>query len=238
MKKSIFYPAGTLLKGIPKVDFHIHTDYTDGQNSIQDYAQTAINKDYQAMCFTEHVDKTTTWFNRFREEVTSCREKLNDYRLKIYYGIEVRAADFNGNLNAHDKIINSAEVVMGVIHSYPAKEGGGTYNLAELTRKEAMKIEFEATMALLDNPSLDILGHPGHTYEKHYAEFPPELYRKIIRKAKQKGVAVEINPRYQRNLKTFLQLCMDEDVLISLGSNCHKVEDFGRVQKILRRVLI
>ncbi len=235
MKKIVFPPANSLINKIPQVEYHIHTDYTDGKNSVRDYVDLALNKNYETICFTEHVDKTTSWFDRFKEEVILIRDKLNNSALGIYYGIEVRAADLGGNLNAYEEIIQAAEVVMGVVHSYPTREGG-KYNLAELTPKQAIEIEFTATMALLDNPVVDILGHPGHTYEKHFGAFPTGLYREIIRKAGQRSIAVEINPRYQLNLKAFLALCIEENVLVSLGSNCHSLEEFGRVQGELKGV--
>ena len=36
-------------------DWHIHTNYTDGENSIEDYCERALKNGLELIAFTEHV---------------------------------------------------------------------------------------------------------------------------------------------------------------------------------------
>lgn len=195
-----------------------------------------MERGFTCICFTEHVDKTTEWYDDFRNEVVALRERFLG-KLKIYYGIEVRAVDYEGNLNAYPNLVEQAEVVIGVVHSYPDGKKG-VYKLNEINEKFALDLEYKTAMGLLENKKINILGHPGSTYEQHFGEFPLQLYKSFILKAKEKGVAIELNPQYQRNFEAFVRLCIQQDVLVSLGSNAHSVADFGKIYERLSEVML
>ncbi len=236
--KPVFFKAKQLIKNVPKIDFHLHTTYSDGSSRVEEYIKSALKKGMKEIAFMEHVDKTTDWFNKFTNEVIEKRQKAQD-KLKIYYGIEVRASDYEGNLNAYDHLIDNAEIVMGVVHSYPTPDGD-KYSLAKtkLEKEKALDFEFRASMALLANPKVDIFGHPGATFEKFFGEFPLELYRKLIQQAKKYKKAIEINSEYQKNFSGFVKLCLEENPLISLGSNAHNVDSLGQSYYKLKETIL
>lgn len=235
--KPIFLRAKRLLKEIPKIDFHLHTVYTDGISQIGEYIRVALEKGIKEIAFTEHVDKTTNWFDKFADEIIRQRKRIGN-KLKIYYGVEARALDYQGNLNASPELINNAEIVVGVVHSYPAPDGGKYWPAKiKLEKEKALDFEFRVSMALLANPKVDIFGHPGATFEQFFGEFPLELYRKLIRQAKKHNKAVEINPQYQRNLTSFVKICLEENPLISLGSNAHHFEDLGQAYYKVKEII-
>lgn len=226
MSLDIFLHARKLLETIPKYEAHIHTDYSDGKNSIQEYVLKALGEDYLSLCFTEHVDFTTNWFDKYKDEIYDINGDLN-----VYCGIEVRAKDYYGNLNTNREILNESDVVMGVVHSIPSEDGLNVYNLQKLSKKEVLRLEYNATMGILKNKQVKILGHPMSNYEKYFEEAPVKLYETIFKTAKNKNIAVELNPAYHRNFSKILELSLDINPLITLGSNAHSISDFGNAFK-------
>lgn len=235
--KPKFIEARKLFKNIPKIDFHLHTTYTDGIDKIEKYIKKADKIGIEEIAFTEHVDKSTDWFDNFKKEIIDYRQK-NKSKLKIYHGIEVRALDYQGSLNAYPEIINSAELVVGVVHSYPTSNGGKCWpGHANLKKEEALDMEFRASLSLLSNKKVDVFGHPGATFEQFFGEFPPELYRKLIRLAKKNKKAIELNPQYQNNFPDFVKMCLEENPLISLGSNAHSCKKLGESYRKVKEII-
>jgi hypothetical protein len=70
-----FISASELLssKNIPKWDFHIHTNYTDGKASVLQIFNAAIEQELEMIAFTEHTEAWRTdktgWFNKYVEEI-------------------------------------------------------------------------------------------------------------------------------------------------------------------------
>jgi putative hydrolase len=227
--------ATKLLYGIPRIDCHLHSNYTDGTATLKDYLEAAIRREFTCVCFTEHVNKTTTWYDNLRDEVVLLRQN-SPSGIEIYHGIEVRAVDYEGNLNTYPELVSQAEIVIGVVHSYPNEEKG-VYRRDELNMDMALGLEYKTAMGLLENGQIDVLGHVGRTFEEHFGEFPPELYKDIVLKAKDKRIAVELNPRHQRNFRAFVSTCLDVNVSVSLGSDAHSISELGRAYEQLNEVL-
>lgn len=228
--KPKFINAKDLLKDIPKNDLHLHTDYSDGLDKIEKYIDSAVKIGLNEIAFTEHIDLKSNWFDSFATDVKKQRSKFKK-KLKVYYGVESSVIDYQGNLNARPEVIKKSELVMGVVHRYPS-EKGEKYSIEEiklLGKKKAMQLELSAAMALLKNPRVDIFGHPGATFERFFGEFPLELYRKLIKEAKKYNKAVEINSEYKKNFEGFIKVCLEENPLVSLGSNAHSISDLGKI---------
>jgi len=214
-------------------DYHIHTSWTDGKATVKEYIEAALEKGLKRIAFTEHVRRTSSWFNSFIDEVKELREKNKG--LVILYGIEAKALDYNGNLDATKEMLQESEIVLGVVHRYPNRSGG-YLNFQELSYNEAAEIEFNLACATLRNPYSNVLAHPGGTFEKNFgAVFPEEYLKEIIEVANQQGKAIEINSCYLRDWSKFLRLCSELNPFISLGSDAHNISQLGDVGKSLSK---
>ncbi|HMK53201.1 MAG TPA: PHP domain-containing protein [Methanobacteriaceae archaeon] len=223
--KNIFSPARNLLTEVPKEEFHIHTVYSDGKNTIEEYVSKALKERFTSICFTEHVDFTTDWFDRYHDNI----RRVNDCEsLNVYCGIEVRAKDYQGQLNADKYLLRESDILMGVIHRIPSEDGLDACEARFIPPEDVLELEYRATMGLLKSNEIDILGHPMSNYEKNFKEAPIDCYQKIFHMARKKDVAVELNPKYHRNFAEVLKLTLEVNPLVSLGSNAHLVSEFGR----------
>ncbi|MDD1779352.1 MAG: PHP domain-containing protein, partial [Candidatus Helarchaeota archaeon] len=143
-------------KGIPNIDFHIHTCWTDGQNSVQAMYRQACHLGLECILFSEHARKTSSaWFPKFAAEVRSLPEKP----CLALVGVETRVVDFAGNINLDEDMVSLCDLVVGSVHRFP-DNSGGMRPFETLLAEEAIEIEFKLACSLLENPKVDILGHP------------------------------------------------------------------------------
>ena len=108
----------------------------------------------------------------------------------------------------------------------------------EIDKHDAIKIELELSLSVLENDNVDILGHPFGMSLRRFGVIPTnDNFVEIVKKAAITGVAIEINSHYHNNLWEIINLCKDFGATISLGSNAHNVDSVGNVNKTLRREL-
>jgi putative hydrolase len=221
--------ARTLRSVIPSVDGHIHTSYSDGRSTLDDYVLAAIEGNYRGICFTDHVDGTTRWFGKYVAEIAA-RNRLCP-KMEMLAGIEVRARDFSGNLNVHPEILEQADIVIGVVHSIPTEDGNGKIRPELFGPEELLDRELQLSVALLNSDHVSVLGHPLGNYEQWYGPAPTAAYREIFTIAKEVEKAVEINPKHINDLPGFLSKCCSVNPLVSLGSDAHEVHELGLARR-------
>lgn len=228
-------PARSLRSAIPAVDCHVHTYYSDGRSGLEEYLASARKGDFRGICFTDHVDGTTRWFDEYAAAIDDLRSIYPE--ITLLAGIEVRARDFSGNLNAPDRIIESAEIVIGVVHSIPTNDGTGKIRPEHFSPDELLQKEKQLSLALLGSHHVSILGHPLGNFERWYGPAPRSAYEEIFTMAKKAGKAIEINPKYINNLPEFLSLCLSINPLVSLASDAHDVREFGHARRCVGEYL-
>src|SRR5882672_7739249 len=100
-------------------DFHIHTTWTDGQNSSLDMYQAAVSCGLRVMLFSEHARESSDWFGKFAEEIRA----LPRLGCVALVGVEVKALDFGGNIDCSEEILGECQLVMGSVHRFPGEQG-------------------------------------------------------------------------------------------------------------------
>ena len=225
MAKKHLARAHTWIKNeFPRIDFQMHTTWTDGSSSVSEMIATARLRNLDAIAITEHVNSSSTYYPAFREEVIRVRRKFND--VEVFYGIEVSIADYKGGLRTTLRRPEDTELVLGVVHSYP-KANGGYHNFSDLSPQQALACEIDGLTALAANPLVDIIGHPGGTYFRKFGSFPVVYMEPAFRLAAKTGVAIEVNTSYLWDLDGLLDLLEATNPLISFGSDAHTADDVG-----------
>ena len=216
---------------LPCFDFHLHTSWTDGKNTVDEMYEQSVSVGLEAILYSEHGRKTSEdWFFSFVEEVRS----LPSQPCLPFVGLETKVEDFEGTLDATDSMVSACDLVMGSVHRFPGEEGR-VRGFGEVDPKEAVETEFRLSMAALENPDLDILGHPFGMSYRRFAMWPDEeRVRRVIRKASKNSKAIEINCRYHPDPWLWIEWCLDEGAMISLGSNAHDLGTVGQIIRVLK----
>lgn len=218
-------------KALPRFDFHMHTDWTDGKDSVSRMHAEAISKGLTSILFSEHARQSTGgWFFEFARQVRS----LPQEKCKAYVGVESKILDFKGSLDVNADILDTVDHVMAVVHRFPGEEGVIKGTTGSFSKEEVIDMEFSLAIAALDNPVVNILGHPfGMCYRRFKTVPPEEKVKQLIAKAASKKIAFEINSYYHPEPKRLLEWCLEVGAIVSLGSNAHNALAVGQILKVL-----
>lgn len=212
---------------IPHLDYHIHSLYSDGKDSIESCIRVACKRGLQEIAFTDHVWRTSNWVADYVAEIKRMRAEYPQIRILI--GVEAKAIDHDGNVDVSRKIAQMVDFVMGVVHRYQPRV---PYDLAALGPSQAARQETLITLKLLENPQVTVVGHPTRTYYKFFYPrytqdpFPDDLLDEIAVRARECGKLLELNcqfPYQEQLLASYLR----NGVEFTLGSDAHRAEDVG-----------
>ncbi len=87
-------------------DYHTHTIYSHGKNTVEENVQAAISKNLDFICISEHgcghifygVHKNNLL--KMKEEIDALREKYKN--IKIYFGLEANIIKEDGTIDADE----------------------------------------------------------------------------------------------------------------------------------------
>jgi len=210
------------IKGFAVTD-HAHHLYFDGKEAWQYEYITDYN------LFLKAREAGDRRFEGYLDMLAGYKEKLSQKNdLKLMLGAEVDVAK-NGKTVFNTDYRDRLDIMIGGIHWLPCLKNG-------LDSKTLLTEFMDFTMMLLES-DIDILAHPTRIFRAHKMEIPREVTRPIVMKAKEEGVAIEINSHnYPDPDVDFIRTCVDEGVKLSLGTDTHRIAEFGDFS-IQKRIL-
>ncbi len=132
-----------------KGDLHMHSDWSDGHNSVEEMAMAARNLGYRYIAITDHsVGRGIAHgldAKRLREqaaEIRALNERLDDIRVFSGVEVDIRA---DGSIDLPHEILAELDIVIGAVHS--------ALNQSEekMTRR---------VLSAIEDPDVDIIAHP------------------------------------------------------------------------------
>ena len=222
------------LRKVPFVDMHMHTNWTDGENSSKEMFEESVQRQMDVIFFSEHSRKSSNgWFQNFKNEVNNLKKKG---LCQIFSGTEVKILNFNGDLDLNKNIENISDFIMSSVHRFPGEIGDIKNKNKNYNMEEAINIEYSLMMSAIENTKTLILGHPFGMCIKRFGYMPDKKYFiDIINKCKKYDKVFEINANYHPNSDFLITECLKKDVLISLGSNAHKINDIGKITDLVKK---
>lgn len=146
-------------------DLHLHSNYSDGENSLREMIEAAISLGIEELGFTDHVWKTSDWTDQYIEELEELKKEYKS-KIKIYTGVETKLIDFNGELDIDFALYDKDIRIVAAIHRIP--KGNGEYirkseinNSLELSKKYWL----QGFKSLVLNDSIDCIAHPFSLFE-------------------------------------------------------------------------
>lgn len=205
-----------------EADTHTHTIASGhAYNTIMEMVRAAADKGLKALAITDHTKGVPghqmdgapeeIYFRNFRvipEEI---------FGVRLLMGAEVNILN-GGSIDLSERALKRQDIVIASIH-------GQCYD------NEGIEKNTEAVLRVLENPWVDILGHPDGS------EWPLD-YERVIAKAAQTGTIIELNensyrdPHLRRNCRenqlTYLALCEKMGVPVTIGSDAHFIDVVGQ----------
>jgi DNA polymerase (family 10) len=202
-----------MLIGLPDVkgDLHVHTDWSDGNDSIETMALAAHELGYGYIAITDHSGGRAIAHGlsaeRLREQITDIKRldaKLDGIRVLSGIEVDIKA---DGSLDMPDELLAELDVVIAAVHS------GMTQKEEKMTVRIIQAIE---------NPHVDIIAHP--TCRLIGERAPVDVDMEAVFKAAVKNkTALEINAMPSRlDLKdVHVKRARELGVMLTLGTDAH-----------------
>jgi DNA polymerase (family X) len=164
-----------------KGDLQVHTNWTDGQNSIKEMAEAAKKVGLEYIVVSDH-SKTLAMTGGLDEKDLEKQAKEIDQVNKELDGITVlKGVELNilkdGSLDISDDALRELDVVGAAAHAY-----------LDMTREEMT----QRVMKAIENPRLDILLHPTGRQIKRREAVQLDM-EKIITLAKETDTILDID---------------------------------------------
>jgi DNA polymerase (family X) len=189
-------------------DLHVHSDWSDGHATLSGLADLARRQGYSYLAVCDHSRSakyagglTPDRVRRQMTEITALNRKLKGIRLLMGTEVDILA---DGALDLPDQLLAQLDVVVASIHS------GFKKNVTARMLKA------------MENPHLDIIGHPSGRLISGRAGYAVDL-EAVLEGARRMGKALELNSYYDRlDLNEFyLKKAKELGVPISLGTDAH-----------------
>ena len=200
-----------------KGDLHIHTNYSDGNNSIKEIANAAKKLNYKYICISDH-SKGIKIANGLSEKLLKKQWKEIDSiktEIKILKSIELNIKS-DGTLDYKNSILKNFDFVTAAVHS--------SFKLSK--EKQTKRI-----IKAMENPYVQMICHP--TGRLIHQRDPYEIdLEKIFDKAKETNTILEINSSPDRldlndiNIKE----AVNKKVKLGIGTDAHNLEQLKFIE--------
>jgi len=194
-----------------KGDLHCHSNWSDGQESIEGVAKAAKKFGYEYIAITDHAG-----FLRIAhaldekqllkqiKEIDRVNARLSG--IKVIKGVEVDIK-VDGSLAIKDQVLAKLDFVIGAVHS------SFKMNKQDMTERIVRAIE---------NPNVDMIAHPTGRILQRREEYQLD-FEKIFKAAKKNKTALEINANASRlDLKdVYIRQAKQAGVKMVLGTDVH-----------------
>ena len=205
-----------------EVDTHTHTIASGhAYNSLMEMVQAAAAKGLKALAITDHTRGVPghEMFGApaevyFRNYHVIPRD-INGIHLLM--GAEVNILN-GGTVDLSEKALRRQDIVIASIHRQCYDDEGIVKNT-------------ETMLKIVENPFVDILGHPDGS------DWPLD-YERVIAKAAETGTIIELNENSDRdpglrrnnreNRMTYIALCKKYGVPVAIGSDAHFMDVVGQ----------
>lgn len=200
-------------------DTHVHSDWTDGVDSIDAMARAARDRGLDWIVLTDHSPSlgitnglSPDRVAAQRDEIGRLNAELAPFRILHGTELEIRA---DGTLDYDDEILAAFEVVIASMHSARSQPP------EQLTRR---------ALAAIEHPHVDVLAHPtGRIVNSRDAVTMD--WDAIFAAAARTGTMLEINGSPRLDLPDELARSAGRaGVTLSVASDAHRTEELDNLR--------
>jgi DNA polymerase (family X) len=201
-----------------KGDTHVHSDWTDGVDSIEVMARALRDRGREWMVLTDHSPSlgvarglTLERIVEQKREIDRLNAELAPFRILHGTEMEIRA---DGSLDYPDELLAVFDVVVASVHTSRNQPS------AQLTAR---------TLAAIENPHVDVIAHPTGRIVNRRDPMPLDWAR-LFAAAARTGTLLEMNGSPRLDLDDALgRAAAQAGVRLTLASDAHRTEELGQL---------
>jgi len=188
-------------------EWHIHTKYTDGKNSVFEICEKAKELKIPLIAFTEHVRRVLTYdFNEFLSDIERARGEYPE--LIILSGVEAKVLP-DGSLDVRNDIIKQVDYPIFSFHSFPKDK----------------ELYVRCLKRVIKNKYVNTWAHPGLFLRKHDINLDERNLKSVFKLMKNHDVLLEINRKYNLPEKSWIDIATTIGVKLVKGTDVHSITE-------------
>ena len=199
---------------------HCHSNWSDGNNTIEEMAKASMARGMQYMAISDH-SKTASYAQGLKEDQIKAQHQYIDELniklapFKIFKSIESDILS-DGSLDYSDNILSTFDLVIASVHS----------NL-KMTEEKAMK----RLLTAIENPYTTILGHLTGRLLLSRPSYPLD-FKMIIDACAANNVVIELNANPNRLDIDWREIkyALQKNVLISVNPDAHSLDGIDDIR--------
>lgn len=201
-----------------KGDLHMHSQWSDGHNTIREMAEAAKAKGYDYIAITDHSRSLIIAGGLSIDELARQREEIEQVNreiegIAVLAGVEMDILP-DGRLDYPDDVLQSLDFVIASVHS--------SFGQDEKTMTKRI-------LQAIENPYVHMIAHPtGRLINRRdaYAVTLPEIFKK----AAETGTVMELNANPNRldlNDRLLKQAVEEYGVTIAVNTDAHRIDNLN-----------
>ncbi|WP_439155962.1 DNA polymerase/3'-5' exonuclease PolX [Yoonia sp.] len=203
-----------------KGDLHVHTNASDGKDSLRKMAEAGKDMGYDYLAITDHSQSQTQAgglsadeLGAQIDEIAALNDELKDFRLLASCEVDILE---DGSLDFADDVLSKLDLVVAAIHA--------KFDLDETAQTERI-------IRAMDNPLVSILGHPTGRQIGQRRPYPLDMER-LVKAAKERGCVLELNAHPIRlDLKdVHCRMAAEHGVPIAISTDAHSTGGLGNIR--------
>lgn len=198
-------------------DLHLHTDWSDGLDSVEDMVAEAIRRGCSYVAVSDHTAYHVAANGLSAEQLLAQWEAIDRLQRRYPSIVILKGAEVDilpdGTLDISDDILQRADIVMASVHRHSDMEPRA------LTRR---------LIRAMENPLVNVLAHPtGRSIGQSDYRVDVE---ELLCTAARLGVALEINcaPNRLDLDERLARRCDDLGIALAIGSDAHSVGEMDQ----------
>ena len=208
-----------------KGDLHVHTNWSDGKNSIEEMAEAALALGYEYIAVADHSPAVgiagglnEEKIPKRQEEIERANERFKDEGVNFMVLNSVEAdikSDFS--MDFPDDVLKAMDVVVGAVHSKFSQDR------TTMTKR---------IVAAMENPHVDIIAHPTGRLLGKREPYEVDMER-LMEAAKDTGTILELNSfpaRLDLN-DIHCKMAKEYGVLIAISTDAHDTIQMQAVRR-------
>jgi len=194
-------------------EWHIHTNYTDGKDSVFDLCGKALELRIPLVAFTEHVSRQLRYdFNKFQSDIEKAREEYPG--LIILSGLEAKVLA-DATLNVDEELLSLVDYPVFAFHSFP----------------KDLQVYVDCLKTVLKDSRINAWAHPGLFLRKMGLTLSQREISEIFEMMKKEKVLLEVNEKYNLPEKEWIETALRNEIKIVKGNDIHSLKDLEYFNK-------
>lgn len=226
-------------------DNHMHTEYSRNGHAVgtvRDIVMAARNKGLKEIIITDHGPGHVLFgikrekFKEVREEINRLNKEFDD--INILMGCESNVTSFYGKIDLREEEIAMLDRVSVGYHYGIVPDDLYSFWIFFILNPISKVLRFlkplvakhstKCLIEIVNNYPITIITHPGSKINVDT--------EKLARACEKTGTALEINSSHSCLTEDGIREALKTNVKFSIGSDAHKPENIGNLNKALERI--